>query len=73
MNRKDSKIIYNMLPEVINKMSLKHEHSQFKQFINDIQQYFDKDKNVENIIEKLLRRLKEEISLDEIVNISYTI
>lgn len=33
----------------------------------------DKDKNIENIAEKLLKRLKDEIGMEEIINISYTL
>jgi hypothetical protein len=62
-----------MLPEVINKMSLKNSANEFRQFINDVYQYLEKDKNLENITDKLMRRLKEEIGEEEIKNVTYTL
>ncbi len=66
MHKKDPKLIYNLLPESIGRMSKIYETNNsiaidehtFQNFARNIMPYLEKDKYSENLVEKLCARFK---------------
>jgi len=60
LHKKDMKIIYNLLPEAIGRLSrLSHvSEEKFQSFAKNIMQYLEKDKFSETLVDKLCTRLK---------------
>ena len=61
LHKKDNKIVYNLLPESIgrlSKMELENNEEYFTIFAKNIMQYLEKDKYSEALVEKLCIRFK---------------
>jgi len=60
LHKKDSKIIYNLLPEAIGRLSRlpNVSESDFQTFARNIMQYLEKEKYSETLVDKLCARLK---------------
>ena len=69
LHKKDPKIIYNLLPEAIGRMSKIYEstdrenasvvdENSFQNFAKNIMPYLEKDKYSESLVEKLCARFK---------------
>eukprot|EP00828_Plagiopyla_frontata_P029313 TRINITY_DN3791_c0_g1_i15.p1 TRINITY_DN3791_c0_g1~~TRINITY_DN3791_c0_g1_i15.p1 ORF type:complete len:652 (-),score=84.98 TRINITY_DN3791_c0_g1_i15:83-2038(-) len=66
LHKKDQKLIYNLLPESIGRLSgtdgsehqLNISEEEFKEYARNIMQYLEKDKLSEILVEKLCQRLK---------------
>lgn len=68
LHKKDPKIIYNLLPEAIGRMSKIYENDErengvieentFQNFARNIMPYLEKDKYSESMVEKLCARFK---------------
>ena len=62
MHKKDPKLIYNLLPEAIGRLSREDEigmdELKFQSFAKNIMQYLEKEKYSEVLVEKLCSRFK---------------
>jgi len=59
LHKKDSKVIYNLLPEAIGRLSrMAHcTESMFQNFARNIMPYLEKEKYSETLVEKLTARI----------------
>jgi hypothetical protein len=78
LSEKDNKFIYNILPDAISRLSLPEEQHgvseiHFEKFAKFFLKFIQKEKVVENLIEKLILRLKGKENDKEIRNIVYCI
>ncbi|CAK82190.1 unnamed protein product (macronuclear) [Paramecium tetraurelia] len=71
LQKKDSRRILNSLPDIIFSMSNQESHEKYKTFLINTLKYLDKQN--EQLVEKLLRRLKENINDFEVYNIVFTL
>ncbi|KAI6651827.1 Condensin complex subunit 1 isoform X1 [Oopsacas minuta] len=74
---KNGNILYNALPDILsNMLDIPNRHfttSFLKQILKILFSYIQKEKQIDNLIEKLLLRMKSAISNDEVDLIAYSI
>ena len=72
-NRKDNAMLFNLLPETLSKLVLMGnlEEMQYKQLVEQVLRYVEKDRQQENMIDKLCLKLLCTAKLEEKVRICY--
>lgn len=74
MNKKDPKILFNLIPDALSRFSNVEKignDSTFKIFLENILPMLEKDKYSESLVIKLCERLANSLNMLEIANTSY--
>ncbi|KAL4489279.1 hypothetical protein ABPG72_006343 [Tetrahymena utriculariae] len=74
LNKKDPKAIYNLLPELIGRLSTENiNESIFNNFCENVLPHIDKDKQAESLVDKLCQRFTLVNTEKEWINISHAL